>query len=268
MSEHNRIVVGIDGSEAAAKAAVWAATWAGESGRAVHLIQAVKPTASGVPERALAEAQESLATVAASIDTGLGVTSEIAETNPVTAMVQASRSADALVLGTGGEDGWAGLPVGSVASNIAASVYCPTVIIPPTAEPTPHAGMPVVVGVDGSPEGAAAVRYAAELAHSERRPLLLAASGPDASALDELLQRTSAAVERAVPGQRVDTRVSDGDRREFLSELSEEAALVVLATHGHHGVGGFLLGETSQAMVGAAHCPVLVLTARSLGMES
>lgn len=54
---------------------------------------------------------------------------------PAVELIEASRAAELLVLGSRGAGGLAGLPMGSTASQIAHHAHCPVAIIPP-AEPS------------------------------------------------------------------------------------------------------------------------------------
>jgi nucleotide-binding universal stress UspA family protein len=50
---------------------------------------------------------------------------------PVEELIEASRTADLLVLGSRGAGGFARLLMGSIATQVAHHAYCPIVIIPP-----------------------------------------------------------------------------------------------------------------------------------------
>lgn len=53
----------------------------------------------------------------------------VAHAEPTTALVEASRDADLLVVGTRGRNAFKGLLLGSVSQGCAANAYCPVVIV-------------------------------------------------------------------------------------------------------------------------------------------
>jgi nucleotide-binding universal stress UspA family protein len=136
----------------------------------------------------------------------------------------------------------------------------------------------VVVGVDESVFNGQALRWAAEQAHLEGRPLTLVnASGPVSGALrdygtnavpgtstnlrrhgEELLDRAGALVNQAAPGVEVGHLFEVTDPRTLLIELSGTAHLVVLGSRGRGPVRSHLLGSVGVAVVRHAACPVVV----------
>jgi nucleotide-binding universal stress UspA family protein len=134
----------------------------------------------------------------------------------------------------------------------------------------------VVVGVDGSPHSEAAVKWAMGYAALFDRPLtILSAAGalgpvesvgdPEAARHERRVCARQAAdaalalVQRSAPGLEVTTVVPNGDARELLVELSQQASIVVVGTRGHGPVGSLLLGSVSVAVANRAHCPVAVV---------
>jgi nucleotide-binding universal stress UspA family protein len=130
----------------------------------------------------------------------------------------------------------------------------------------------VIVGVDGSPHGAAALRWAlADAAeHAGEDTALLAwqmpfLSIPGAFDRDELaatykefLLKTVAEVAPA-PEVPVRTVVAEGDPIEALVTAAEDADLLVLGTRGRSAFAGLLLGSVSQACAAHASCPVVLV---------
>jgi nucleotide-binding universal stress UspA family protein len=138
----------------------------------------------------------------------------------------------------------------------------------------------VVVGVDGSAESVAALRWAARYATATGarvRALLAwhypgAAGGPpiekapeaiheqtDAQ-MHETLDAAIAKAGREAAGVERDTTY--GHPAQALIEASNEADLLVVGRHGHGAFTGMLLGSVSIHCVTGAHCPVVVIRGR------
>jgi nucleotide-binding universal stress UspA family protein len=98
----------------------------------------------------------------------LGVDTCVAEEQPgepIGVLESRAEGAAMLVLGSYGEAAWSGMLAGSVALSLLERVRCPVAVIRGKAPhvPPPRGG-PVVVGVDGSPAGRAALDVAAGMA--------------------------------------------------------------------------------------------------------
>jgi nucleotide-binding universal stress UspA family protein len=135
----------------------------------------------------------------------------------------------------------------------------------------------VVVGVDGSAESVAALRWAARYATATGarvRALLAwhypgAAGGPPTGKAPEAIhdqtdaemhETLDAAIAKA--GQEaagVEKGTAYGHPAQVLIEASEEAGLLVVGRHGHGAFSGMLLGSVSIHCVTGAHCPVVVI---------
>jgi len=132
----------------------------------------------------------------------------------------------------------------------------------------------IVVGIDGSPESDAALAWACEEAQLRGSAIVAYHVIPVAwelprvpidedeerqgqLVLDEALAR--------VPneGVVVEQRLLEGSPGELLVEASEGAALVVVGTRRHHGLGSFVVGSVAKTLVHQAHCPVVVVRPRA-----
>jgi nucleotide-binding universal stress UspA family protein len=136
----------------------------------------------------------------------------------------------------------------------------------------------VVVGVDESIFKGWALRWAADQAHLEGRPLTLVnASGPVSSASrefgmdavpgtstslrhrgEELLGRARAVVEQAAPAVEVGLLFEVTDPRTLLIKLSATAHLLVLGSRGRGPVRSHVLGSVGLAVVRHSGCPVVL----------
>lgn len=189
-----------------------------------------------------------------------------------------SRTAALAVVGSRGLGSFTGLLVGSTAVQLAAHGHCPLMVVRGRPDP---AGV-VVLAVDGSQAGAAAVEFAFAEAAMRKAPLVAvhvwntwserAYEGPgdpltavvaDAEQLREaeqqLLDVTVASWQEVYPQVAVERRLVRSRIRPALIDASRQAQLVVVGARGRGGFTGLLLGSVSQALLYHAHCPVTVV---------
>ena len=134
----------------------------------------------------------------------------------------------------------------------------------------------VVVGVDGSEAGSAALLWAVRAAALEGRGLTIVHATGFAGAMDDLgdvlaserglLSVGRSIVREAVREARaadwtvgVESVVTTGDPSTMLVEASETAAMVVLGARGRRAVVSALLGSVSAPVIREAACPVVVV---------
>ena len=130
----------------------------------------------------------------------------------------------------------------------------------------------IVVGVDGSPHGNAALRWAlaAAEAHGGQVTAVFCwqmpfVSNPGAFDRAELETAGKAflveTVASVAPSPRVPvlTVVAEGDPAESLVAASEHADLLAVGTRGRSPFAGLVLGSVSQRCAAAAACPVVLV---------
>ncbi|MEV6626410.1 universal stress protein [Amycolatopsis sp. NPDC051106] len=139
--------------------------------------------------------------------------------------------------------------------------------------PRPHTGRVIVVGMDGSPRGELASRWALEVgAHAgdvvrailvRTRDTLL----PGASlALQPHGRVPEYSLEDHVAGLGIDTaatveaRTVHGDPATELVTASADADLLVLGTHRGGAMADLVLGSVGRECVRFSRCPVVVIT--------
>jgi nucleotide-binding universal stress UspA family protein len=142
----------------------------------------------------------------------------------------------------------------------------------------------VVVGVDGSEESVAALRWAARYAVAAGASVRAvqawhyptAASVPPvgiapAAVSGEVEEHIKASIAEAVakaapdaPDLHIESEIRYGHPAQVLIEESGSADLLVVGKRGHGGFLGMLLGSVSQHCVNAAQCPVVVVRDRTL----
>ena len=166
------IVVGVDGSRAALRAALWAVDEAVTRDIPLHLLYAVDQGDAKVdPDTAarnLATAEIAIRHAFTAVEaTGkpVKIEVEIAQERPITALVRASRSAAMVCVGALGINHSRPGRTGSTAASLAASAHCAVAIVrvkdSPAAAPTGW----IVAGMDESPDNGVVLETAMEEAH-------------------------------------------------------------------------------------------------------
>ncbi|MCF0096367.1 universal stress protein [Micromonospora sp. MH99] len=281
------VVVGVDGSPSSLVAAEHGARAALLRSRPLLLVHGyLHPLGYGVPlnpydlgvPAPTEESRKMLEKTAADlVDSwpGLDVEARQVAGGPGATMVEESRRADLVVVGSRGLGGFTGLLLGSVGAQVAAHAHCPVLVIRPDEQPI-DAAAPVLVGVDGSESSRLAVGYGATEAALRDVPLVLVHVSPldggrplpdevdEAQAAYQaeavrLLAEASAAVRAEHPDLVVrEHPIRAAGAAQGLIEASDTASLLVVGTRGRHGFTGLLLGSVSQAAIQHARCPVLV----------
>ena len=160
--QSSRIIVGIDPSENAARAADWAAREAADRGLALHLVHALGfPAAMNAKAadhyfRAGHQAAEALLNrVGRDLRArypDLAITTESSDLPAPEALVALSRTAQLLVTGTRGHGGFTGMLLGSVSLKVASHAHCPVVVVQGGQEADP--AQEIVLGVEPYQAGA------------------------------------------------------------------------------------------------------------------
>jgi nucleotide-binding universal stress UspA family protein len=130
----------------------------------------------------------------------------------------------------------------------------------------------VVVGVDGSPDSKAAMKWADQYANATGATLRVVTSWawPRSYGMrmscDRYLphEEAQAIVEEAkagvsTPQDRVETWVRDGAAGPVLAEASDGATTLVVGSRGHSAISKVLLGSVSSYCLHHVTCPVVVV---------
>ncbi|MFF0815907.1 universal stress protein [Rhodococcus sp. NPDC003318] len=300
MSASSPVVVGVDGSESASTAVVWAARTAAARKLPLLLVSVVHVPAYYYTEpylvrgygddlkkagRAHLDSAEVLAREVADEVGGLEIETKLHEGRIAEILLQYAPTAAMIVLGSRGLGEFSGALLGSVARAVAAHSTAPVAVVRGrTLDGRPPTEGPVVVGVDGSEVSEAAIATAFEVASALGAQLVAVNVWSDVSVqpslgatADDPHWRSIQAAEEAVLSERLAgwieqypdvevQRIVDRDRPvRVLSEFSERAQLLVVGSHGRGGFKGMLLGSTSAALMGTADCPVLIVRPKSAG---
>ncbi|HYQ63970.1 universal stress protein [Actinophytocola sp.] len=280
------VVAGVDGSESALHAVRWAALEARRRHAGLRLVHAFGIPVGYAPgfvdwhalhEAVVAQGRTWLDEARkAAEETVPGLAVELVEVKAgsVPVLLKESAHAALVVLGTRGLGGFTGLVIGSTAVEVAAHAHCPVVVVRGADTGTG----PVVVGVDGTPVGEAAIAFAFAQAstlgtdlvavHTWTDLILEAAFAGGATALDfaplaqeaeEVLGERLAGWQEKYPDVPVSRHVSRERAAKALLRHAEHAQLLVVGTRGRGGFRGLLLGSTSQHLLHHAPCPVAVV---------
>lgn len=135
----------------------------------------------------------------------------------------------------------------------------------------------IVVGVDDSPQAAAALRWALdearlrhatlEVVHTWLFPVIGDVAGAAADTLVRDLERAARqlldhvvdGVAGSDPGVKVERRVVEGGAAMVLIDAAVDAELLVVGSRGRGGFAGLLLGSVAQQCLHHAPCPVVVV---------
>lgn len=286
------IVVGVDGSDQGLCALQWAAEEAKRRGSILNIVTAytIPVFAASSMDAGYATlddqlirngAEEVVRQARASIsEEGLTVRTYIESGDPSGVLLDLSRQAELIVVGTRGRGGFVGRLLGSVSSALPAHAKCPTVVVPLCVADRPMDGAriqeKIVVGVDGSDRARLAVLVAAELASARGLTLrVVCALAPISGALAWMPATVDqeavtadvrhqmgigkAWVQSYFPELEIETDVIEGAPVEVLIRESQTAQLLVSGSRGRGGFAGMLLGSTSQGVLHHSKGPVMVV---------
>jgi nucleotide-binding universal stress UspA family protein len=293
-----RVVVGVDGSPGARTALVLALDETARRGAVLDVVSAYAATlvwTGGVPldvpnvEAVRADTEQRAQELVDEVvrdafpagvpGPAVDVRVVAAEGRPVPVLLSAAEGADLLVVGSRGRGGMRSALLGSVALHCLSHAPCPVLIAHGFARRPGTA--PVVVGSDGSAGSRAAVVAAIDEAVRSGADLEVVACyrladhwtdlgtvvvPPVEKIRNDVLRHTEELV-TAILAERsesdgvptVRTRVVDGAAGDELVQLSREASLLVVGSHGHGAVRGLLLGSVALHCALHAAAPVLVV---------
>lgn len=273
------IVVGVDGSESSKAALSWALSEGQRNSEPVHvlstwsypwMVAAPAPigTAGPPPEEMEVAAEAGLSALVETLsgDSSVEVTQEVIQGDAAAALLEASEDASLLVVGSRGRSAFKRAVLGSVSSKVVAHSECPVLVVPEGSTPDDSERV-LVVGVDGSPNSAAALQWAIERStpgRDEVRAVSVVHSPArrDVERAVELVDHeVQMAVEELAPiidpaGDRADERgvkfgvdIVAGDAREVLFERGMAADLVVVGVRGEGGISSMVMGSVATYLV-------------------
>ncbi|MCC3331444.1 universal stress protein [Nocardia abscessus] len=287
-----KVVVGVDGSDGSWTAVRWAAQFAAERGRELEILhgmdlvgnswilgdyEVIVPSVIDAVREQGREVVARAERLARSIAPELRVSARATTDTGRQLLIEHSAEAYAVVIGATGNAGTF-THLGSTLLAVTAHAHGTVVVVraDSDADATTHASGPVVLGVDGSPVGEAAIAAAFTEA-AERGAELVAVhvwsdwnSGRFAghTSLGEIdldnverviLAERLAGWREKFPEVRVAEKVEVSAPAPHLLSWSKVAQLLVVGSRGRGGFAGMLLGSTANTLVRHASCPVMVV---------
>ncbi|GAA5093665.1 universal stress protein [Microbacterium yannicii] len=266
------IVVGVTDRPVSQRATDWAADRAAATGRGLELLSVVGGATGAVGEdevlqRAKASAQALAdAEVVRLSGKGLTVRASVSHGNPTEVLIEQSKDAALLVIGSDIRGDDHEKKRGPHGRRIVAGAHCPVVVVP-DIDTSDRRG--VVVGVDGSDVSQRALEFAAAEAAASGDTLTAVSAwipvsvGTDYAIggvsdypdlyLTDLQQQTERALDElltdvraAHPELPIGTYVAEGDPGYVINEAAATARLAVVGTHGRTGIARLLLGSVSE----------------------
>jgi nucleotide-binding universal stress UspA family protein len=269
---HGReIIVGVDGSGASDAAVRWAVRKSIISGAALKLVhivaaplvtQTLQPVTMSIERsderarRIVGDAADMVHRLAvgagASVPT---VSSEIYYSAAVPTLIELSRDAEVVVLGTRGHGPLRRGLSSSVSTALLHHAHCPVAVVHDNAEPPADA--PVVVGINCSPHSV--VRLATRIAYKEaaqRRVGLIAVHEWSDSNLFAVPGVNWPALRDEYPAVRVRRVILPEQSARNLAQVAENAQLLVVGSDARGGVSALLPGSLGATL---AHCVAIPL---------
>jgi nucleotide-binding universal stress UspA family protein len=289
------VVVGVDGSPPATRAAEAAGDLAARRGLPLQVLHVFSwpvlyppflPPSVAVQTDPRAVARQLVDAAAATVarkHPDLDIDVRMVDGYPPASLVDASRRAAFLVVGHRGLGGFAELLAGSVGVHTTTHAHCPVLVVRGgVAAP----GAPIIVGADGSIPSRAAVRVAFGEARTRGCDLIAALALPPADSwpspatdagqppvdpTDPIKAGLDAVIDE-FPDVKVHREVRHGrSAAHVLATLADDARAgsIVVGSRGIGGFRGLLMGGTCRALIDHAPCPLVVVppTRRSIGTE-
>ena len=202
------------------------------------------------------------------------VGTEIYSSTTVPTLIDLSKDAEMVVVGSRGHGALRRGLLGSVSTALVHHAHCPVAVIHDSV--TPAADAPVVVGIDGSPASEIATGIAFEEAarrgvdlvavHAWSDVDLSTVPGVDWDAVaqgeQELLAERLAGWSEDYPDVAVRRVVVRDQPAGCLAEQAENAQLLVLGSHGRGGFTGMLLGSVGTMLAHYVRIPLIVARQR------
>lgn len=288
-ADDQAVVAGVDGSDTALGGARWAADYAAGHGLALTLLHAIPRLdwhfAGADAPADLESGPNGDAVLAAAAEEvraahpDLEIRTAAVKGSVASVLADASESARLLVVGTGAAEH---RTLGGHATRIAHRAQCPVLFWRAPVAKRTGKPLPVVVGVDESEASTRAAAEAFDIAAILHAPLTVAHMWEIGAAVGmgdlggqgnmdwtllnlleskqrEQMDEMIAPLARKYRNAHVSKVFQDVSPAKGLADLSLEAQLVVVGSHGRGRLAEAVLGSVSQNVIHHAECPVLLV---------
>jgi nucleotide-binding universal stress UspA family protein len=287
---NRNVVIGYDGSADSEAALAWGLAFADRHRTPVRIVQGFDPSqhtlrlvggnGADAAGQLYAHARQQLKQARDRSEDDyphLDISTLLEPAAPEDLLIDESRTAATVVIGSRGQSRLSTLLAGSTALSVAGRAHCTVVAVRsrPDAQ-TPGHG--VVVGTDGSPVAEAAIAFAfqqaADLAapltvvHAWNDPMTVSVLGnplPTYDPIDYPREQQSLLVESLAgwadkfPQVDIDVRLIRGQAVSTLAAASTDAELLVVGCHGQSVLRGMVLGSVSQGLLHHAALPLAIV---------
>ncbi|SOJ55673.1 Universal stress protein [Mycobacterium simulans] len=282
------IVVGIDGSAESDAAVAWATREAVMRRASLTLLHAVAPVIVGwpvgrlyadMPEWQKDAAQQVIEQAREALTDNLGeseppeVRTETVYSDLVPTLIEASKQASMIVVGSQGMGALGRMLLGSVSTALIHHAHGPVAVIHSGEGAARDSTAPVLVGIDGSPASDAATALAFDEASRRGVDLVALHAWSDVGVFpvlgmdwrdresqgEEVLAERLAGWQEQYPDVHVRRSLVCDRPAHWLLEACEAAQLVVVGSRGRGGFPAMLLGSVSSAVAHSAKIPVIVV---------
>ena len=263
------VVVGVDGSDAAIEAVIWAIDEAVSRDvalRIVHVtqIEEQQATTDGDFRLDVQYAELALRAATAAVEatgTQVKIETEVLWGTVKTALINESRNAAMICLGSVGIGAIAGKLLGSTAATLAKESHCPVAIIRAPRHPHPGRTDWIVTVVEDSADNESVIEYAVAEARLRKAPIL--AVGISQQELSEgpydLLNPMVDAWKQLFPDVHIHPVASRAEIAQFLSKNRDESVQLAVVGSADAALVAQIIGPHSHPLTVHGECSVLVV---------
>ena len=266
------VVVGIDGSKAAMRAALWAVDQAMSRDAPLRLLSAIGQEGNQVTaEMAIRHAITAIEATGKPVK----METEVSHGPAIGSLISASASAAMVCVGAVGLRHFRPGRVGSTAAALAVSARCPVAIIRGRDDHVQPPAQGIVVEVDGSPDNGVLLGAAIEQARLRSaaiRAIICRQTAPGNNAAPDTegdrraladLDRRLTRWKRRHPDLRVESVAVHGSLLEYLAYNRRSVRLVIVGARNRKHVSE-LVGPAGAAILQDADCSLLIVNQQHL----
>lgn len=272
------VVVGVDGSRGATRAALWALDEAVSRDIPLRLVYAIDSPAATAEELSAAEsAIRQAADAVEATERPVKLETDILRGRPIATLVAASRWAAMICVGEVGLKHFDADRIGSTATALVTSAHCPVAIVRGHDAVAGRGPGWVVVELDESPDSAAVLQFGVQEARLRGAPLRVLGSWQsrytdvhDSHAVSDGNRMVRAQLDRRLSHWKnqypdLDARpvAIHGNALHYLAKHADSIQLVVVGARNARGIEE-LLGPTGSATLHNTDCSVLIVDRQRL----